>query len=151
MMTARSLGARLAAFPSVARPSAVRVVTRALRTPNAYDPYDFLADVPAFDLKSETISEGGTMPPDQLSGAFGMPGGKDVSPQLTWSGAPADTKSFVVTCFDPDAPTVSGFWHWCMYDIPPSVTSLPANAGEKGSSLLPPGATSGLSHITFKK
>lgn len=60
----------------------------------------------------------------QLSKAFGVEGGEDASPQLSWSGFPAETKSFVVSCYDPDAPTVSGFWHWCMYDIPASVTSL---------------------------
>lgn len=68
------------------------------------------------------------MPPEQLSKAFGVDGGEDVSPALSWSGFPDDTKSFVVTCYDPDAPTVSGFWHWIVYDIPASCTTLKTGA-----------------------
>ncbi len=50
--------------------------------------------------------------------------GKDVSPELSWSGAPKDTKSFALVCEDPDAP--GGTWtHWVIYDIPVSVTRLP--------------------------
>lgn len=77
------------------------------------------------------------MPPPQLSKAFGVEGGEDQSPQLSWSGFPKETtKSFVVSCYDPDAPTVSGFWHWVVYDIPATVTSLetgadPASVGGK--------------------
>jgi Raf kinase inhibitor-like YbhB/YbcL family protein len=103
-------------------------------------PHDFLPEVASFTLTSDDISEGGTLPEPQRSGAFGVPGGEDVSPQLTWSGAPEGTKSFAITCYDPDAPTGSGFWHWAVADIPASTTSLPAGAGTPGSADLPDGA-----------
>src|SRR6185312_11442333 len=79
-----------------------------------------------FDVTSESFTEGGAIPLDHV---FTGCGGKNVAPQLSWSGAPAGTKSFAITCFDPDAPTGSGFWHWVAYNIPAKVTSLDAGAG----------------------
>lgn len=104
------------------------------------NPYDYLPQVPSFTLSSTEIADGKTMPMPQVSGIFGA-GGQDVSPQLSWSGFPKETKSFVVTMYDPDAPTGSGFWHWAVLNIPASVTSLPTDAGNPDKrSLLPEGA-----------
>ena len=60
-----------------------------------------------------------------------------LSPQLSWSGAPAGTRSYAITLFDPDAPTGSGFWHWVAWDVPASTTSLPTAA------VLPAGSVNG--------
>ncbi len=105
----------------------------------AYNPYGSLPRVPGFAVTSADVKDGAPIAPDQMSGIFGA-GGKDISPQLSWSGFPAGTKSFVVTMYDPDAPTGSGFWHWAVVDIPASVTSLPRGAGDEKGSGIPAGA-----------
>lgn len=104
------------------------------------DPYTFLPEVPTFTVTSTDVEHGKTLPAPHTSGAFGVPGGEDRSPQLSWSGFPEGTKSFAVTVYDPDAPTASGFWHWAAFDIPVSVTSLDAGAGDQGGANLPAGA-----------
>ena len=96
-------------------------------------------DVPVFPVRSESFTEGQTLPPAQRSGRM-RAGGQDQSPQLSWSGAPAGTKGYAVTMFDPDAPGRGGFWHWAVLDLPADVTSLPAGAGAEGGNVLPAGA-----------
>jgi Raf kinase inhibitor-like YbhB/YbcL family protein len=104
----------------------------------ANDPFARLPEVASFTVVSATITDGGAWPPEQCSA--GLPGGKDISPQLSWSGAPDGTKSYAVTVYDPDAPTGSGFWHWAVADIPATVTELPEGAGDDTGSGLPEGA-----------
>ena len=104
------------------------------------DPYQFLPKVPSFTVVSTTVRNGHPLPVAQLSGIFGVPGGKDTSPELSWSGFPKQTKSFVVSMYDPEAPTGSGFWHWIVEDIPATATSLPKNVGALNSTTLPAGA-----------
>ena len=99
-------------------------------------PYDFLPQVPSFELTSTDIADGEPLSQPQVSGIFGA-GGEDISPHLRWSGFPSGTKSFAVTVYDPDAPTGSGFWHWAVADVPVDITELPTGAGTPNSAALP--------------
>ena len=105
-----------------------------LQRPRAEDPYAKLPATGSFEVASNDMSDGAPLP------ARHSVAGGDVSPHLRWSGAPAGTRSYAVTCFDPDAPTPSGFWHWVAVDLPATTTELPPNAGREGGSGLPKGA-----------
>ena len=93
----------------------------------------------AFTLSSPDIAADSTIDRKFEFDGFGC-SGDNKSPTLKWSGAPAGTKSFAITLYDPDAPTGSGFWHWFVVNIPGDVTELAANAGAIGGANLPKGA-----------
>jgi len=88
----------------------------------------------AFTVTSTGFKDGGALPDAQVQARGNR------SPQLSWSGAPEGAKSFAVTCYDPDAPTGSGFWHWTVANIPADVTELAEGASSAG---LPTGAVEG--------
>jgi hypothetical protein len=87
----------------------------------------FASSTWAFELSSPDVADGKILKATQVANTFGCTGG-NLSPALNWKNAPAGTRSFAVTVYDPDAPTGSGWWHWQAYDIPATVTSLPAAA-----------------------
>ncbi|MDQ1486681.1 MAG: hypothetical protein QOJ62_2374 [Actinomycetota bacterium] len=99
------------------------------------DPFDVLPAKPWFDLASDDVADG---KPLAATFVHDSAGGENLSPQLRWSGFPAETRGFAVTCYDPDAPTQSGFWHWTLVNLPASTTELPRGAGSPAG--LPEGA-----------
>ena len=105
----------------------------ALDRPQSPDPYPLLPQAGTFTVTSTDVEDGRPLAED-----FVYEGG-NTSPQLAWSGAPEGTRGYVVTVFDPDAPTPSGFWHWLVVNLPASVTELPRGAGAEGGGKLPGG------------
>ncbi|WP_327699109.1 YbhB/YbcL family Raf kinase inhibitor-like protein [Streptomyces sp. NBC_00459] len=108
-------------------PAATPKVSRAV----ADTPYAKLPKVPSFSLKSTDVATGKQLGTAQTSG--------NTSPQLSWKGFPKGTKSFVVSMYDQDAGTGSGFWHWAAYNLPASTTTLKSGAGAPGGAGLPAG------------
>ncbi|MBE8399942.1 YbhB/YbcL family Raf kinase inhibitor-like protein [Leptospira borgpetersenii] len=89
-----------------------------------------------FQLKSPELTSGKLIANEQVFNGFGCSGG-NISPALSWTGLPKNTKSIAITVYDPDAPTGSGWWHWVVFNIPATTTSIPANAGNLEKNLLP--------------
>lgn len=112
------------------RAFAVALVSLPLSTPPA------VADM---RLRSDSFEDGSTLPANQVMSGFGCTGA-NLSPALSWEGAPEGTGSFVVSAYDPDAPTGSGLWHWSVINVPAWATSLPEGAGQAGIADLPAGA-----------
>lgn len=108
-----------------------------LDRPRAQDPYEKLPRVASFELTSTDVADGQPMAA-RFAYEGAADGAQNISPALAWSAVPNGTRSIVITCFDPDAPTPSGFWHWVLVDLPAGTSSLPTGAGASGAPL--PGA-----------
>jgi Raf kinase inhibitor-like YbhB/YbcL family protein len=122
--------------------TSVVLVTLSVIAPTAGTAQTSGAGPAHFTLTSSAFNSGGNIPAAQVYKGFGCSGG-NLSPALSWSGAPPATQSFALLVHDPDAPTSSGWWHWILYNLPATVTSLPEGAGDRNPHLLPAGAVQG--------
>ncbi|MDR0284625.1 MAG: YbhB/YbcL family Raf kinase inhibitor-like protein [Propionibacteriaceae bacterium] len=104
-----------------------------LTRPYPPEPYSLLPAVPTFLLTSDDVVAGAPMDIRHSQD------GANQSPQLSWSGVPPETRALAISCFDPDAPTPAGFWHWTVLNLPVTLTSVPRDFGNP-SGPLPPGA-----------
>jgi Raf kinase inhibitor-like YbhB/YbcL family protein len=94
-----------------------------------------IAGAADFTVASNDVGPNKPTAAEYLFNGFGCTG-KNISPELHWSGAPAGTQSFAVSVYDPDAPTGSGWWHWYVVNLPASTNALAQGVGAK----LPKGA-----------
>lgn len=94
-----------------------------------------------FTVSSSDISARQPLSINQVFNGFGC-SGKNLSPEVVWQHAPAGTKSFAITLYDPDAPTGSGWWHWVVANIPANASRLPGGAANAGG-MLPAGSVQG--------
>jgi Raf kinase inhibitor-like YbhB/YbcL family protein len=97
------------------------------------------ASAAEFTLSSADIAPNATLTQNQVFNGFGC-SGKNISPALSWSGAPAGTQSYALTVYDPDAPTGSGWWHWVVINIPASANSIAKGAGTADGKTMPAGS-----------
>lgn len=96
----------------------------------------------AITVTSATLTANETIPKDHTAD------GKNLSPALAWSGAPAATRQFALVCDDPDVPMPGGFVHWVVYKIPGTAKGLPAELPMDATLTAPPeiaGTIQGLS------
>jgi Raf kinase inhibitor-like YbhB/YbcL family protein len=115
----------------------MRLITAALLAASVFGATAAQAEM---KLTSKDLTPGQTMADAQVFNSFGCTG-KNISPELTWSGAPEGTKSFAVMVYDPDAPTGSGWWHWSVFNIPADASKIAT--GASGDKKLPAGAVEG--------
>lgn len=114
------------------------------------DPLVNLPEVTSFDVKATDVTLDKKLKPAHYSKKFGVENGKDQSPALEFGNVPAGTKSFVVQLYDPDAPTLGGYWHWTIINIPGDIGGLEADAGNTDSGKAPEGSVNMLNDAGFK-
>ncbi len=104
--------------------------------PVAPDPYDLLPAVPPLVVTSDDWIHGERVPDVHTNTDVG----RNVSPHVSWSGAPEGTRGFAVSVFDPDAPGVAGWFHWTVLGLDASISSLVTGVGTPDGAALPAGA-----------